>query len=68
MVQGHTLAPDERARLAEVLPESLHDSSFPEIEAAWHLEIEKRMAVYDRGEAQVYAADDIFAAARRPSK
>lgn len=66
--QARALAPDERARLAEVLLESLHDSPLPEIEAEWQREIEKRVAAYDRGETQVYVAEEVFAAARRLSK
>lgn len=66
--QARTLAPDERARLAEVLLESLHDTPLPEIEAEWQREIEKRVAAYDRGEAQVYVAEEVFAAARRLGK
>lgn len=66
--QARALAPDERARLAEVLLESLHDSPLPEIEAEWQREIEKRVAAYDRGETQVYTAEEVFAAARRLGK
>ncbi|QKO23544.1 addiction module protein [Rhodoferax sp. BAB1] len=66
--QARTLAPDERARLAEVLLESLHDTPLPEIEAEWQREIEKRVAAYDRGETQVYVAQEVFAAARRLGK
>ena len=66
--QARALAPEERARLAEVLLESLHDTPLPEIEAAWQREIEKRVAAYDRGETQVYVAEEVFAAARRLGK
>jgi len=37
----------------------------PEIEAAWDREIAERVAAYDRGEAAVYAAEDVLAEARR---
>ena len=37
----------------------------PEIEAAWDREIAERVAAYDRGEATVYAAEDVLAEARR---
>jgi putative addiction module component (TIGR02574 family) len=63
--QARALADDERARLAEILLESLRGSSLSEIEAAWAREIEDRVAAFDRGEAQAYAAEDIFAEARR---
>ena len=57
--------PEERAHLAEVLLESLHDSSLSEIETAWEREIEKRVSAFDRGELQTYPAEDVFAEARR---
>ncbi len=66
--QARTLAPDERARLAEVLLESLNDTPLPEVEAEWQREIEKRVSAYDRGETQVYLAEEVFAAARRLNK
>lgn len=33
--------------------------------AAWAQEIERRVAAYDRGEIPSYAAEDVFAEARR---
>ncbi len=62
--QARTLAADERARLTEMLLESLHDTPLPETEAAWQREIERRVAAYDRGEAQAYLAAEVFTAAR----
>lgn len=66
--QARSLTPDERARLAEVLLESLHDTPLPEIEAEWQREIEKRVAAYDRGQTQGYVAQEVFAAAKRLGK
>lgn len=66
--QARTLLPEERAQLAEVLLESLHDSSLSEIEEAWEREIEKRVAAFDRGELQTYPAEDVFAEARHMSQ
>lgn len=63
--QARTLSPDERAHLAEVLLESLHDSKRSDIEAEWQREIESRVAAYERGEVQAYPATDVFAEARR---
>jgi len=63
--QACTLLPEERAQLAEVLLESLHESSLSEIELEWEREIEKRVAAFDRGEQQTYPAEDVFAEARR---
>lgn len=63
--QVRALSPDERARLADVLLESLRDAPFAEIEAAWNSEIEKRVAAYDRGELETFSAESVFAEARR---
>ena len=64
-LQARSLSAEERARLAEVLLESLREPPLPEIEAAWEREISERVAAYDRGEATVYAAEDVLAEARR---
>ena len=63
--QACTLSPDERAHFAEFLLETLRDTSVSEIEAEWEREIEIRVAAFDRGELQAYAAEDVFAEARR---
>ena len=63
--QARTLSPEERAHLAEVLLEPLHDTSLFEIESQWQREIERRVAAYDRDEVQTYSAEDVFAEARR---
>ena len=65
--QARSLSRDDRARLVEVLLESLHEP-LSEVEAAWNLEIEARVAAYDRGEMQTFAAEDVFAEARRISR
>ncbi len=63
--QARSLTPEERARLAEALIESLQDAPLAEIAAAWDREIEARAAAYDRGELQTISAADVFAEARR---
>jgi len=63
--QARSLSSEERARLAEVLLDSLRDAPLAEIEAAWDREIEKRAAAYDRGELPTFSAEDVFAEARR---
>jgi putative addiction module component (TIGR02574 family) len=63
--QARALTPEERARLAEVLLESLRDAPLAEIEAAWDREIQERTAAYERGELKTLAAEDVFAEARR---
>ncbi len=63
--QARRLSPDERARLAEVLLESLQNGFISEIEAAWQQEIESRVAAYDRGDTQTFLAEEVFAEAKR---
>jgi len=63
--QACSLLPEERAHLAEVLFESLHDPLLSEIKTEWEREIEKRVAAFERGELQTYLAEDVFAEARR---
>ncbi len=62
--QARALAAEDRAKLAEALLESLQ-APLSEIETAWAQEIEERVAAFDRGETQAYAAEDVFAEARR---
>ena len=63
--KARALTAEERAQLAEVLLESLHDTPLLEIESAWDREIEERVAAYDRGEVQTVSAEEVFAEARR---
>jgi putative addiction module component (TIGR02574 family) len=65
--QARALTPEDRARLAESLLESLHASQ-ADIEAAWMAEIELRVAAFDRGEIPAYAAEDVFAEAHQLSR
>jgi putative addiction module component (TIGR02574 family) len=62
--QARALTPEDRAKLAESMLESLH-SPLAEIEQAWNEEIERRVAAFDRGEIPAYPAEDVFAEARR---
>ncbi len=62
--QIRALSAEDRAKLAEVLLESLH-SPVSVIEQAWSEEIEQRIAAFDRGEISAYSAEDVFADARR---
>ena len=63
--RGFSLTPEDRSRLVELLLESLHEPPLADIEAAWEEEIKRRVAAYDRGEVETYAAEDVFAEARR---
>lgn len=65
--QARSLSAEDRAKLAESMLESLH-APVSEVEAAWADEIERRVAAFDRGEIPAYAAEDVFAEARRLSR
>lgn len=62
--RGRSLGLEDRSRLVELLLESLHEPPLSEIEAAWDKEIERRVAAYERGEVETFAAEDVFAEAR----
>ena len=59
------LAVDERAQLAQELLESVEQEAAPEVQAVWEAEIASRVAKYERGEANLIPAADVFEAARR---
>jgi len=59
------LSPEERARLAEAMTESLREAMSQEVEAAWEAEIRHRVEAYERGEATLIPAEDVFAKARK---
>lgn len=62
--QARALAPEDRSRLVELLLESLHEPPLAQIEAGAS-EVERRVAAYERGEVETYAAKEVFAEARR---
>ena len=62
--QARVLPPEERAKLAESLLESLH-APLADIEAAWAREVERRVAAFDRREMPAHPAEDVFAEARK---
>ena len=59
------LTPEERARLAEAMTESLREAMPSEIEAEWEAEIKRRVEAYERSEASLVPAEDVFAKARK---
>ena len=63
--KAQELALEERAQLAQELMESVDQESDPEVEAAWETEIASRIAKYERGEAKLIPASEVFEAARR---
>jgi putative addiction module component (TIGR02574 family) len=66
--QARSLPAEERARLVEVLLASLRQTEIAEIEAEWNREIAERLRAYERGEAQTFSAEDVFAETRRLAK
>lgn len=66
--QARRLSAEERAQLAELLLESLHEGPIAEIEEAWAVEIGERVAAFERGELQTFPAEEVFAEARRIAK
>lgn len=63
--RGRALAAKERARLVDLLLDSLEDAPDPEVEEAWRAEIHRRIAAYERGEAVLYDAKEVMAEAKR---
>jgi len=63
--RGLALSPEDRARLAERLLDSLQEPALASIEAAWDEEIERRVVAYERGAVETFEAEDVFAEARR---
>ena len=63
--QARTLPPKDRARLAEDLLASLQEDSETEAEAAWDIEIERRVSEVRAGTARLIPAEDVHAEARR---
>ena len=62
--EARLLSPEERAQLADALLESLREERIAEVEAAWAVEIERRVAAHRRGEAKLVPAEEVFAKAR----
>ena len=63
--QARALPPEERARLAELLLESLPGGSLSVLEAEWQSEIEIRVAAYEAGQSMTVTGDEVFAEAQR---
>ena len=59
------LSDSERAELALSLIESLDGPADPDVEEAWRVEIERRMAEIDRGEVKLIPGDEVFGRLRR---
>ena len=64
-LKAKELALQERAQLAQELLLSLEHDGDHEIQAAWEAEIATRIASYERGEAKLIPAAEVFETARR---
>ncbi len=64
-VRAKALPGHDRARLAEELLQSLDGDSETDTDAAWELEIERRVAEIDAGNVKFVSAEDVHADARR---
>ncbi len=60
--RARALNPEERAKLAESMLESLHEP-LASVESTWAEEIERRVEAFDRGELTSYPAEEVFAEA-----
>ena len=59
------LSVEERVQLAQELLESVEREADPDVEAAWEAEIARRIAEFERGDAKLIPAEEVFAEARR---
>ena len=57
--QAHELKEEERAELASLLIESLDEPAEGGVEAAWAVEIERRMADLDSGSEKTLSWDEV---------
>lgn len=64
-LQAQQLPPNDRARLAEVLLESLQVQGVNEIEAQWEIEIIARIEAWKDGTSTLHTAADVLAEARK---
>lgn len=60
-----TLSPVDRARLADLMVESLDNVPFTDIDQAWIRLAQQRADELRAGNAMTYDADDVIAEARR---
>lgn len=63
--KAQTLVVEERVQRAQELLESVERDADPAVQAAWESEIADRIAKYERGDARLIPAEEVFAAARR---
>ena len=66
--RGRELPVEDRVRLVDQLLESLNEPASAELDAAWEMEIERRLSEYDSGAIQAVDAEEVFAKARLIAK
>lgn len=66
--KARSLPAEDRARLAEDLLSTLQEDVAPEVEAAWDVEIRRRLDELDGGKAKLIPAAEVFAEVRRMLK
>ena len=59
------LSENERAELALSLIESLDGETDTDVDEAWRIEVERRVAQIERGEVKLVPGDEVFARVRR---
>lgn len=59
------LSPEERSRFALFLLQSLEPEDEGDVDEAWRIEAERRLAQIERGEARLVPGDEVFANVRR---
>ena len=64
-MRARALPPEDRARLAEELLASLQDDPESEADAAWDLEILRRVEQVKSGTTKLITAEDVHAEARQ---
>lgn len=63
--QAQTLGVQDRARLAELLLDSIHQHPNCAVDDAWDAELLRRIDEVDRGVAVLVSVEDAFAQVRR---
>jgi putative addiction module component (TIGR02574 family) len=63
--RGRALAPEERARLVDLLVATLEDGATSDVADAWDREVERRIAAFKAGEVEAYDLEEVLAEARR---
>ena len=61
------LSPGERVQLAEEILATVHEDD-NEVDAAWDVEIRRRVAEIENGTAELIPAEEVFARLRRLPK